>query len=143
MSLKTIEEKMKRLYSSRNKNTGEFFVNEGLYDLSKMGWKASHDELHADGSSCVYMIYNPESKDEFHVKRILKTVDIAWIGWDSDEKAWLVELFDGSIKLLTTNHGIINEVDTSFLLERINEYEQMIESYNTIFEMMVGCDNNA
>ena len=40
----------------------------------------------------------------FPVKRVLHTATIMHEGWESDNRAWLVELEDGRNVVLTTNH---------------------------------------
>lgn len=128
---------MKLLYSSENKQTGEYVENYKIQPLLKMGWKFSNQYFSESFALCYDLIYDPESPAKFHVKRILKEVDVAWVGWECDSEAWLVELISGEIKLLTTNHGRIIEITQDFLYNKINEYQEMIESYETIFEMMI------
>ena len=39
------------------------------------------------------------------VKRVLHKATVLHAGWELDNEAWIVELDDGSVSALTTNHG--------------------------------------
>ena len=51
----------------------------------------------------------------FPVKRVLHTATIMHEGWESDNRAWLVELEDGRNVVLTTNHGSIVEMEFGYI----------------------------
>lgn len=128
---------MKKLYTRYNWDSGQEYYydpNGSLY--LKTGWNYGSEYFSEDVSKCLDIIYDPESKAKFHVKNVLQTVNVVWIGWDSDEEAWLVEMIDGSIKLLTTSHGEVIEEDKKFLQDKIKEYQDMIQSYQTIIEKL-------
>lgn len=39
------------------------------------------------------------------IAKILHEATIMHVGWESDNKGWIVQCEDGKIKALTTNHG--------------------------------------
>lgn len=74
----------------------------------------------------------------FPVKQVLHTATIMHIGWESDNEAWLVELEDGSRVVLTTNHGMIEEMDTGYTNDKLLE---TLDSANSIRNLIAMWPN--
>lgn len=62
------------------------------------------------------------------VAEVLATAPVLHAGWELDYAAWLVRLEDGSVRLLTTDHGGVCELDAEYLAERICAAEESAAS---------------
>ena len=58
--------------------------------------------------------------------KILYSFDIAHIGWEGDNKGYVVENEKGKRFLKTTSHGSEIEVKEKFLDDKIKEYQELI-----------------
>lgn len=59
-------------------------------------------------------------------EQIVFRFPVLWEGWACDSTGWIIEREDGSRYLRLTNHGSPYEANPEELLERIAEYEKVI-----------------
>ena len=94
--------------------------DDNFYDYLKLGWKhkgpidAQMYELERDPDSPI------------DCKRIIKTINVAWVSWECDDRVWVVEDSTGKCRLYGTDHGSVTEVSADFLKTKIEEYENLI-----------------
>ena len=67
--------------------------------------------------------------------KALEVIDVLWAGWESDDKAWLVN-DDGVLKLVASNHGTLHFTGKEFLEEKINEYQLAIENSKKLLSIL-------
>ncbi len=58
------------------------------------------------------------------VVEVLAWAAVMHVGWELDNDAWAVKFDDGSIDLLTTNHGSISDGAREELQQKLEETEQ-------------------
>lgn len=68
----------------------------------------------------------------FPVKRVLHTATIMHEGWESDNRAWFVELEDQRRVVLTTNHGSTVEADIGYINKKLQETTESIQSIRAL-----------
>ncbi len=68
----------------------------------------------------------------FNVKQVLYKATIMHTGWESDNRAWLVELEDGRKVVLTTNHGSIVEMTLDYVNKKLQETTNSIGSIRAL-----------
>ena len=64
--------------------------------------------------------------------RVVCTATIMRVGWEMDNKAWIVERKDGSRELLSTSHGGTCSLSIRQLDEYIKETEGSLEELKTL-----------
>lgn len=70
-----------------------------------------------------------------------KCIDVLWSGWECDDKIWLVK-HNNEMKLVTSNHGEKIFVDTSFLQNKIEEYQHAINQSNELINTVKSFNTN-
>lgn len=68
---------------------------------------------------------------------VMAKATVLWSGWESDNKAWVINK-DGQPTLLTTNHGALEEAQASFLKEKIKEYQEAIEQSQALLNLLTS-----
>lgn len=61
--------------------------------------------------------------------KLIRQIPTAYIGWDCDTRAWVIELEDGTRQLFSTNHGGYQRIKNplGFLRDREKHYAGWIE----------------
>lgn len=65
---------------------------------------------------------------------ILKQFKLLYSGWELDDLGWIVEFTDASRAIILTNHGSPYVARKSVLLDKIKEYEEVIEQTHKALE---------
>ena len=61
---------------------------------------------------------------------------VLWKGWECASAAWIIERPDGSRYLVMTDHGSPYMADPNELVERIAEYQDVINQTNKALEIL-------
>lgn len=61
---------------------------------------------------------------------------VLWAGWECDSVAWVMERANGTRYLRMSSHGGLYEAEAAELLERIAEYESVIEQSRKALDML-------
>ena len=65
----------------------------------------------------------------------LARTDVLWSGWECDSSVWVVN-HDGKNRLVTSNHGKLEFSNSSFLENKIAEYEKAIEESKKLLSLL-------
>lgn len=104
--------------------------DRNVYDYEKFGWKVKK-QITFDGFEL-----ERDSNSTIDCKFIVETIDIAWVGWGCDSRAWLIETSNNQYKLYTTNHGQLKEINIDYLKDKIHEYKDLIEQTKQVIDLM-------
>lgn len=70
------------------------------------------------------------------VKRIVREAVVLHEGWELDNRAWAVELEDGSIAVLCTNHGSIVEWTPKDIRGKLEETRASSDSIEMLLNLL-------
>ena len=69
------------------------------------------------------------------VAKVLHTAKILHDGWESDNKAWAVELEDGTRMVFTSCHGNLCIPDRAEIEDKLRETEESLASIRTLLKI--------
>lgn len=72
--------------------------------------------------------------------RAKQIIPVLWKGWEMDNIAWLIEV-DGKLKLATSSHGVPMWAHSSFLEEKLKEYEEVVAATESAFNLLKDISN--
>ena len=104
---------------------------EDLHDYLRLGWQRVGEYI--PGQDFIFV--EKTNAVPAGMKRIMKSVNVLWSGWECDSRAWLIET-DHGLELITTDHGSLVKADSGFLRDRLREYEEVLEKTREIVEIM-------
>ena len=72
------------------------------------------------------------------IVQVLHEVTIMRVGWESDNKGWVVKCEDGKIKALTTNHGSLCQWSGKDMHETLELTKQSLAEIEEAINLMVN-----
>lgn len=72
------------------------------------------------------------------IVNILHEATIMHVGWESDNKGWIVECEDGKIKALTTDHGSICQWSGQDMHDTLESTKQSLLDIEAAINLMVN-----
>jgi len=67
--------------------------------------------------------------------RVLGKAEVLWVGWESDNVAWVVKTDSGN-KLVMSNHGLLIFATADALQSKIDEYQQAITNSTNLLNLL-------
>lgn len=72
------------------------------------------------------------------IVNILHEATIMHVGWEADNKGWIVECADGKIKALTTNHGSVCQWSGQDMHEALERTRNSVLDIEAAIKLMVN-----
>ena len=124
---------------------GKFGSQQQIHYVSEETFRAAVIRVCGeDGARYFHALDESEKKDEtmkpgdhtrFGVIRdVLHTATVLHAGWEMDNEAWLVEMQDGSVRLLTTSHGGLYDMSIEGLQAAIEDTAESLQSLKGLLE---------
>ena len=127
----TNDETYKALVRSYNDAYNQVF-HYNFDGLSSVQEKRSQLHAEYEGRSLEQLLQVDIDDTQY---KALATCEVLWAGWESDDRAWLIEV-DGGRKLVTTNHGEPMFIDRQYLEDKIKEYQRTINETQKLLDML-------